>query len=140
MGRQPDFEILEHTADAGIIAHGSTLEDVFSHAAQGMYSLMVDLRDVREVESRDIHVEAAEVSNLLSSWLVELLFLTETDSLLFRRFDLEIHGKTLSARAYGERVDPSRHRLGGAVKGVTRYLLEVSQTAEGYRAQVLFDM
>jgi SHS2 domain-containing protein len=140
MGRQPDFEILEHTADAGIIAHGATLEEVFAHAAQGMYSLIVDLGGVRETESRDVHVEAGDVTNLLSAWLVELLFLTETEDLIFSRFEAEIRGDALRGRAYGEPVDVRRHKLGGVVKGVTRHLLEVTQTDGGYRAQVLFDM
>ena len=140
MDRHAGFEVLEHTADAGIVASGSTLEEAFSHAAQGMYSLMVDLGDVREVESRGMHVEAKDLPNLLSSWLVELLFLTETDSLLFSRFDLKIHGNTLHGRAYGEHIDLARHKLGGAVKGVTRHLLEVSQSSDGYQARVLFDM
>jgi SHS2 domain-containing protein len=140
MARHPDFEILEHTADAGIIAYGASLEEVFSHAAEGMYSLMVDLGDVREAESRDIESEAKGLANLISSWLVELLFLTETESLVFRRFELDIQGNTLHGQAFGEHIDPSRHKVGGVVKGVTRHLLEVSQTADGYRARVLFDM
>ena len=37
------FEILDHTADIGIIAFGSTLPELFEHAAYGMCSLMFDL-------------------------------------------------------------------------------------------------
>jgi len=134
------FEVLEHTADAGIVATGATVEEVFGQAAKGMYSLMVDLRGVREIESRDIQVEGKDLAGLLTAWLVELLLLTDTEDLLFSRFDVKIDGGRLQAEAFGEPADASRHELRGMVKGVTRHLLDVGQTAEGYRARVLFDM
>ena len=134
------FEIMEHTADAGIIARGATPAKAFAHAAQGMYALMVDLEDVRETESREVRVEAKDLPSLLTSWLLELLFLTETEGLLFSRFDVQIDGTTLAGRAYGERVDPGRHKLGGVVKGVTRHLLDVGEEDGACRVSVLFDM
>lgn len=138
----PHYEILEHTADAGIIARGATLAETFAHAAEGMYALMVDLDDVREVETRDMAVAGADLGRLLANWLVELIFLTETENLLFRRFDVTIDQEALSLRAtaHGEPMDPERHSFGGAVKGVTRHLLEVEREDGGYRARVLFDM
>jgi len=138
--QHPPFEILEHTADAGIVARGATLAEAFAHAAEGMYALMVDLEGVRESESRDVSVEAKDVTNLLTNWLLELLFLTETEGLLFRRFDVEIAGTTLTGRAHGEHLDLSRHLLGGVVKGVTRHLLEITQEDGAHRVTVLFDM
>src|SRR3972149_294317 len=39
---QPPFEILEHTADVGIVAHGASLEEIFANAAAGMFALMAD--------------------------------------------------------------------------------------------------
>lgn len=138
----PHFEILEHTADAGIIARGATLAETFAHAAEGMYALMVDLDDVREVVTRDMAVAGADLGRLLANWLVELIFLTETENLLFHRFDVTVDEQALSLRAtaHGEPIDPERHGLGGAVKGVTRHLLEVGREDGGYRARVLFDM
>jgi SHS2 domain-containing protein len=139
-GQHPPFEILEHTADAGIIARGATPAEAFAHAAQGMYALMVDLEDVRETDSREVRVEAKDLPSLLTSWLLELLFLTETQGLVFRAFDVEINGMVLRARARGERVDPGRHKLGGVVKGVTRHLLDVTEEDGACRVSVLFDM
>jgi len=83
----PPFEILEHTADAGIVAHGRTMAEAFAHAAEGMYALMVDLDGIREIETREVTVQAPDLHNLLTGWLLELLFLTETEGLVFRRFE-----------------------------------------------------
>jgi SHS2 domain-containing protein len=138
--RQPGYEVLEHTADAGIIAHGRTLEEAFVHAAEGMYSLMVDLDTVRETAVRDVEAAGAGRTRLLSKWLLELLFLTETEGLLFRRFEVHIDDGTLRCRAHGEPLDPERHALGAAIKGVTRHMMEVEEEDGGVRVRVLFDI
>lgn len=140
MPEQANFEILEHTADAGIVAHGRTLAEAFAHAAEGMYALMVDLKDVRERDAREINVRAPDLPGLLTAWLLELLFLTETEGLVFRRFEVETTGTSLRGRAYGEPLDPEQHEPGGDIKGVTRHMLEVAPDNDGYRVRVLFDM
>ncbi|PIU56057.1 MAG: protein archease, partial [Chloroflexi bacterium CG07_land_8_20_14_0_80_51_10] len=34
-----NFEIIDHTADVGIVAYGDSVEEVFINAAYGMFSL-----------------------------------------------------------------------------------------------------
>src|SRR3972149_3103568 len=53
---RPPFEILEHTADAGIVAHARSLEELFANAAAGMFSLMADLGGGRPAEQREIEL------------------------------------------------------------------------------------
>jgi SHS2 domain-containing protein len=138
---RPPFEILEHTADAGIVAHARSLEELFANAAAGMFSLMADLGGVRQTEEREIDVEARDREALLVRWLTELLYYLDAEEMLFSRFDVEEATDTrLRARAYGERIDPRRHRLHFGVKAVTRHMLEVAPEDGGYRAQVLFDI
>lgn len=69
--QRPHFEILEHTADAGIVAHGGTLAETFAHAAEGMYALMVDLDGVRDTEVREIAASGEDLERLLTNWLLE---------------------------------------------------------------------
>lgn len=141
IARRPPYEILEHTADAGVVAHGATLGEAFCHAAEGMYSLMVEPASVEERESREVAVSAEDSEGLLIAWLLELLFLTETEGTVFRRFAIdELGRRELRGRAFGEPLDPSRHRTGVGVKAVTRHLLEVGEEEGGYRVQVLFDI
>ena len=125
----------------GIVAHGSSLAELFANAAAGMFSLMADLDGVREAEQRDIDVEARDREALLVRWLTELLYYLDAEEMLFSRFVVEeISDKRLRARALGERIDPARHRLHFGVKAVTRHMLEVAAEDGGYRAQVLFDI
>ena len=138
----PRYEQLEHTAEAGIISRGATLADAFANAAEGMYALMLDLDGIEEREVRDVAVEDENHEALLTRWLLELLFLTETEDLVFRRFVVdELADRRLHGRAWGERFDPGRHRTNNVmVKAVTHYLLEIERENGGYRVQVLFDI
>jgi SHS2 domain-containing protein len=138
---RPPFEILEHTADVGIVAHGDSLKELFANAAAGMSALMADLKGVREVEEKRIDIEARDREGLMVRWLTELLYYLDAEELLFSRFVVdEVSDTRLRARIFGERIDPERHRLHLGVKAVTRHMLEVSPEDDGYRAQVLFDI
>ena len=139
---RPPYEPLEHTSEAGIIAHGDTLARAFANAAEGMYALMLELDGVAEREERAVTIEADGYEQLLIDWLLELLFLTETEDLVFRRFTVdELTSTRLRGRAWGERFDDARHRSHNVmVKAVTRHLLDVAQENGGWRVQVLFDI
>lgn len=135
-----DFEVLDHTADVGIIAYGADTKQAFVNAARGLFSLITELNDIDENLYRDIEVTAVDEEGLLVDWLNELIYRFDTDNLLFRRFDItEFDRHRLKARAYGERVDSSRHRLKTGVKAATYHLLEISRGGGG-RVQVLFDI
>jgi SHS2 domain-containing protein len=134
------YEVIEHTADAGIVAIGETKAEAFAQAAEGMYSLLTNPMLVHELEEREVSVEARDDTRLLERWLLELLFLTETEGLLFGRFDVSIEGSRLRATAHGERIDPERHELRGDIKGVTRHMTQVECIDGGCRVSVLLDM
>ena len=134
------FDIVEHTADTGIIAYGTDMPEAFANAAYGMFSLMADLRQVREETSRYVEAEAGDRESLVVSWLNELLYIFDVERIIFRRFDvLEITNTRLKADAYGEKVDPSRHKLRGGVKAATYHTLKVAERRERYSIRVIFD-
>jgi protein archease len=139
----PGFKIVEHTADVGIEAYGGSIAELFAQAARGMYAVMADLDAVEPRESRSVIAGAANRERLLTVWLLELLFLTETEGMLFSRFEVELGGEdgmALNAMAYGEPTDLGRHELGPEVKAVTRHRLAVTEVEGGYRASVVFDI
>jgi SHS2 domain-containing protein len=135
------YELLDHTADVGVLAHGDTLAEAFAHAAEGTYSVMVNLNGVREVEERSLAVEAHDWPSLLVAWLSELLYYTDVESLLFRRFEIaEMEPYRLRATVHGEAIDRQRHELGAGVKAITYHMLEVGEDQDGYRVRVLLDI
>ncbi len=139
---RPRYEPLDHTAEAGIIARGATLAEAFANAAEGMYALMLDLDGIEERETREVALEAEGPEALLVDWLAELVFLTDTEEMVFRRLEIEELSETrLRARAWGEPFDPDRHQSHNvAVKAVTRHLLEIAEEDGGYSVRVLFDI
>ena len=140
------FEVVEHTADVRVIAVAPTLAELFEQAARGLYAVMAPLEEITERESRTIEAGAATPERLLVTWLLELLFLTESEGLLFSRFAVELtrgrptEGVSLRATAWGEPIDPRRHELGPEVKAVTRHQLKVTEFGGGYRVAIVFDI
>ena len=138
---QRAYEVFDHTADVGIHAFGRTLPELFIHAAQGMESLVVAPEQVRESVSREIAVEGHDVVSLLIAWLNELIFLFDTEYLLFRTFEIDAFTESsLRGRASGEPYDARRHELSSAIKAVTWHEAAVEPTSDGYKARIIFDI
>lgn len=137
---QKEFEIMNHTADVGIIAHGADMSEAFANAAKGLFSLITELDDVEEVEYRDIELTATDRESLLVAWLNELIYLFDVENIIFKRFDIsQLSNTHLKARSYGQKVDSSKHKLKMGVKAATYHMLKVDRN-DGARVQVLFDI
>ena len=133
------FDIIEHTADVGIVAYGAELKEAFANAAYAMFTLIADLEDVREEVCRQIEVWAEDQESLLVSWLNELLYLFDVERIIFKRFEvIELGETSLKAEGYGEPIDSARHSLKGGVKAATYHMLRVAKEDE-YSIQVIFD-
>lgn len=133
------FELIEHTADTGLVAYGKNLTEAFANAAYGMFSIIAELEDVGEVESRPVAIEEADIEGLLFEWLNRLLYFFDVEMLIFKRFDIiEFEDNCLRANCYGEKYDRSRHRLKTGVKSATYHMMEVDR--EKNRVRVIFDI
>lgn len=133
------YELIEHTADIGLKACGETLTGAFAGAALGMFSLMAELENMGEKESRYIEVKADDIEGLLFEWLNSLLYYFDVEMLLFKRFDIiGLEDTRLKATCYGEKYDSSRHSLRMGVKSATYHQLEVNKETNTVR--VIFDV
>jgi SHS2 domain-containing protein len=136
-----DFEILEHTADIGIIAYGRDVPEVFINAAKGLFSLIIEPEEVKAKKYREIEITAPDLAALLVNWINELIYLLDAESVLFKDFKIrEITDTSLRVEAGGEKFNSKRHHLRREVKAATYHQLKVEQTTEGWRAQVIFDI
>ena len=133
------YRLIEHTADIGLIAYGVSLTEAFGNAAYGMFSIIAGLRTVREVKSRQVELKGKDMEALLFDWLNILLYFFDTDTLLLRRFDIsELTENRLKATCYGERYNPSRHRLKIGIKSATYHMLNIDR--EKNQVRVIFDI
>ena len=134
------FKTIDHTADIGIVAYGSDLNEAFANAAYGMFSLIADLDSIRESLHLDIEVEASDNEALVVDWLNELLYIFDVEHVIFSRFEIvHLNEKRLQARAYGEKIDLSRHRLKRGVKAATYHMLKIERE-NGFSIRVILDI
>ena len=137
---EKDFDIVDHTADVGIVAYGTDMSQAFANAAKALFNLITELDDVEEILHRDIKLTAPDQESLLVEWLNELIYLFDAECIIFKRFDItELNNTRLKARSYGEKVDSSKHRLKIGVKAATYHMLKIDKD-NGCKAQVLFDI
>ncbi len=136
------YEIVEHTADVGVRAHGRTPEELFAHMAAGTFSLIVPPEEVRAAEKREVRAKADGWERLLVAWLRELLYLFDTQHFLPISFAVRrLDPAGIEAEVSGEVLDPERHTLGKEVKAVTYCELSVRQEPDGaWSAQVILDI
>jgi SHS2 domain-containing protein len=133
------FRTLPHTADQEIEAYGDTLAEAFAHAAYGMFSLEADLEAIRETETLTVDVSGATREELLVNWLRELLFLSETRSVVPCAFRIEtIEDARLRAQVGAGPLTESA-RLGAPAKAVTFHDLMVTKN-DGWTVRVTLDV
>lgn len=135
------FEILDHTADIGIIVHGEDLKALFENAGEAFFHLITDLRKVKRRVERRINLKGESLDRLMVDWLSELLYLHDVERLLFREFAVESVGEDgLGAVAKGEPFQEGVHVIKTEVKAVTYHQIEVRPENGSWRARVIFDL
>jgi SHS2 domain-containing protein len=135
------FRTLEHTADVGFEAFGSTREEVFAHAACALMDLIVDLEMIKPIEEVTLQISGPDPESLMVNWLSEILFLQDAEGWLFRDFEIrDLQDDSLRALARGEKFERSRHQLKLLVKAITYHQLILEKNPRGWRAQVYVDI
>ncbi|MCX5843809.1 MAG: archease [Deltaproteobacteria bacterium] len=138
------YEYLEHTADLFFRAFGKSLGECYGNAARAMFSAMIDPRSVDPVIKRTILLEANDLPALMHDYLSEILFLFETEGLVFRDFDVSVEKKEevykLSAVLSGEEFNKKKHIVLTDIKAVTYHGLKVEKRDGQWVAEVLCDI
>ena len=135
------YELLDHTADIGIVAFGRDLPEAFAAAAYAMFDILTDIDNIQEAGSFELQISAINVEELLLAWLDELLYRYETERYVNRRFVInDMSDTSLSASVFGEKVDPTRHEIKTEIKSVTYHQLRIEKMEDEWEAQVIFDV
>jgi SHS2 domain-containing protein len=135
------YETFDHTADVGLRIRAADLNELFADAGRALFSVMVaNLDDVRPAEEISLSVTGDETDALLRDWLAELLYTFHVRGLILARFDVAVRPDGLTARAWGEPMDPTRHHMDAEVKAVTWHGLKVQRQGDGWLAEVIVDI
>ncbi len=138
--RKP-FEVLDHTADIGLMIYGKDLKALFENAGRAFFHLITDLRKVRIRTDREVNLRGESLERLMVDWLTELLYLHDVDHLLFKEFEIEAIGEEgLKATAKGEPFQEGVHIIKTQVKAVTYHQIEVRKEKGGWRSRIILDL
>jgi SHS2 domain-containing protein len=140
-GMNKAFEVIDHTADVGIIAYGADIEELFSNAGLALFSLITELESIENRFHLDLEVRGEDIDSLLIEWLNELIYLFDVKHILFGRFDItNFTHNVLQATCYGENFNAIKHTIKVGVKAATYHMLKFDKSDDGFQAQVILDI
>jgi SHS2 domain-containing protein len=135
------WEHFPHEADIGVRGVAASEAGAFEQAALALTAVIADPATVNPVESVAITLNAPDPELLLVDWLNALVYEMATRGMLFGRFEVELSGDDLRARAWGEPLDRRRHEAAVEIKGATYTALRVWRGEDGlWRAQCVVDV
>lgn len=132
------YEVIEHTADVMVRCFGDTLEECFASAAYALFDQMVDVSDVDPMMTFDIGISGDTEESRLYAFLSELLFIQDSENVVMSDFAVRFDGDAVICEAYGETLDPDKHRMKGEIKAITYHMLAVD--ADTPSVTVIFDV
>lgn len=137
------FEFFDVTADVGYRAYGKTLEEAFENAALAMFEVMTDTSKINQLIEKKVEIESEDTFALLYDWLDELIFLHDSENLIFSRFKIEITKKSqdvylLQGSVGGEAFDSNKHESREDVKAVTYHMMDIKEE-DGFILRVILD-
>jgi SHS2 domain-containing protein len=140
-GMKTAFEVIDHTADVGIIVYGTDVKELFANAALALFSLITEPESLEEKLHFDLEVSSEDRDSLLVEWLNELIYVFDVKHVLFNRFDIEsLTHNELKATCYGEDFDPMKHKIKIGIKAATYHMLRLDKNNDGYKAQIILDI
>ena len=141
MNREHQFDLIEHTADIGVIGKGSTMAEAFESAAYGMFSIMTDIGRYQPTSQRSITVIGADDVALLERFLSSLLLMFDADNLLPLEFEItEISMGRLTCWVSLRPIDEQIEWFGPTIKAVTFHEMAVENKRSEWSAKAIFDV
>jgi SHS2 domain-containing protein len=157
------YRELDHTADILLEVTGTSIHELFCEAARALmeilyppkktsaYSFSPHILDIVSIpiavninsgeeknENTDKPYESYEL--LVQAFLSELLFLTETEYIVFSKYDITIEPEKIYGVVQGVAFDPALHCGGIGVKGISYSDLTIQERENTYILTIIFDI
>lgn len=139
------FEFLEHTADVYVRAHGKNMEEAYENAALSMFETITDSDKIAQTTQDTLEVQAEDQYALLYNWLEALLVKSETEGMLYSKFQISDWKETpesfkFKAKIWGEKFNPDKHPQRVAVKAVTYHRMVVIRDLDRVILEFILDI
>ena len=141
----PKYRFLEDVAIADIAyeAYGKGLNELFENAAMAIFELSADLKTVDAKQKLEVNLENEKLDNLLYDFLSEILFLKDSEYVVFKKVKVAIEeGKKYKLKAVleGDTINPEKQHLENDIKAVTMHMFEVKKEKNNWKATVVVDI
>ncbi len=139
------FELIEHTADVGIIVYGKTVAELFENAAFGMYNIICEnFSKISNICEYNNSISEVDLESCLVSFLNDLLYQTFVNKLLFSKFLItnlktEQNSCILSYQCFGEKYEKQKHGVLTELKSATFHQLKIVKQNDVFTATIIFD-
>ena len=136
-----NYQIIDHTADLGMVVQGVDVKRLFIDAAHAMLDLMVkgDMSEKRA--KREISIAGDDFADLMVRWLGEILYLFYAEHLLTTGVVIKSISPTrLRAELHFARFRKAHHQVVREIKAVTYHQILVEEKDDGWKARVIFDI
>lgn len=136
-----DFVVLDHTADLGIMVHGSDIKNLFERAAHSMIRLMVSHIPAGKINRSKLSLDGEDLADLMILWLGEILYLFQGEKRLVTGIEIgSITPSHLEATLETVAFDPDLQEILYEIKAVTYHQIEVTQKHNCWETKVIFDL
>jgi SHS2 domain-containing protein len=136
-----NYQIIDHTADLGIIVKGPDVKNLFIRAAQAMTDLMVKGDISKKTVSKDVSIQGEDFPDLMVKWLGEILYLFHGEKLLVHSIEIKsISPIKLKSTLTLTSFKPEHHQVIREIKAVTYHQISVDTINDGWRTRVIFDI
>jgi len=135
------YQIIDHTADLGIIVQGTDEKNLFIRAAQAMTDLMVEGDISKKTVIKVVSLQGEDFPDLMVRWLGEILYLFNGEKLIVNSIEIKsISPITLRSTLTLTSFDPEHHQVKREIKAVTYHQISVEKVNDGWQARVIFDI
>ena len=137
----PNYEVIDHTADLGMVVKGADASDLFTNAAYAMIDLMIEGDTGGKGTKRQITIEGEDYSDLMVRWLGEILYLFDGEHVLVSAIEISsISPIQLKSALTLVPLKRGHHEILREIKAVTYHQIAVEETPHEWEARVIFDI
>ena len=136
-----NYQIIDHTADLGILVKAPDVKDLFVDAAYAMTDLMVKGDISEKGAKRKVLVEGEDFPDIMVRWLSEILYLFDGEHILVSAIDIQsISPIRLQSALTVVPLKRGHHEILREIKAVTYHQISVQRVHDGWETRIIFDI
>ncbi|MFN4226930.1 MAG: archease [Candidatus Ratteibacteria bacterium] len=134
-----NIEIINHTADIGLIVYGKTIEELFVNSLKGLYKIMgVKLNNIEK--TIEINIQDEEFENLLVKFLNEIIYYAETKKIAGEIEQLKIETENNNYNLFVKLLVKKIEGMEKEIKAATYHNLRIEKIGDKYKTTIIFDL